>query len=89
MRKTQPRTLPKIKSEPAPKTTPDHDRALSRAEAAAMCGVSPDYLANMAVFGEGPPFRKVKPGKRGKVIYIRSEVLAWRDSLPTRSKKGR
>ena len=58
------------------------ERGLSRAEAAAVCGLNASYLANAAVFGLGPPFRKLKPGKRGRVIYIRSELLEWLRNLP-------
>lgn len=58
------------------------DQGLSRREAATLLGVQPSLLANWAVFGRGPAFRKLAPGKRGKVVYLRSEVLAWLKSRP-------
>jgi len=60
----------------------EEDQGLTRKQAAELCGLRPEHLANMAVFGQGPPFRKLKPGKRGKVVYLKSEVLAWLRSLP-------
>jgi len=58
------------------------DRGLTRKEVAEMTGLTIAYLANVALAGEGPPFRKCKAGKRGKVIYMESEVVAWLRGLP-------
>jgi len=54
------------------------DRALTRREAARMCGYSPKTLANLAVLNLGPPCRK----HRGRVLYLESEVGAWLRALP-------
>lgn len=61
---------------------PVPDRGLSRKEVARLTGLTVSYLANKAVAGQGPPFRKITPGRRGKVVYLESEVVAWLRSLP-------
>ena len=58
------------------------DRGLSRQQVAELTGLTTHHLANLGVANEGPPFRKHKLGKRGRVIYLESEVLAWLRALP-------
>jgi hypothetical protein len=54
------------------------DRALTRAQAAAMLGYQPKTLANFALLGQGPPMRK----HRARCLYLESELMAWLKSLP-------
>ena len=63
-----------MKSEPIQAT----DRALTRRQAADICGYSQQTLANLMVLREGPPVRK----HRRKCLYLESELLAWLRSLP-------
>jgi hypothetical protein len=66
-----------------PEMAQDADQGLTRAQAAELIGVTSHYLANVACRGEGPPFRKTKAGRHGKVLYIKSEVLEWLRSCPS------
>jgi hypothetical protein len=61
---------------------PTLDRGLSREQVAEMTGLTVHHLANLGVLDQGPPFRKHKAGKRGRVIYLQSEVIQWLRSLP-------
>lgn len=54
------------------------ERALTRKQAAEISTYSEKTLANLAVLGVGPPFRKY----RGKVIYLERELHAWLRNLP-------
>lgn len=47
------------------------------AEAAAMLRISKRTLERMRVDGTGPRYLKAGPGKRSRVLYRQSEVLAW------------
>ena len=49
---------------------------LTREEAAALLRVHVATLDRWHALGEGPP-RHPPRGKRGKVFYLRGEVLAW------------
>jgi hypothetical protein len=64
------------------KTAVIRDRGLSRQQVAELTGLRAHHLANLAVLNQGPPFRKHQAGKRGRVIYLESEVLAWLRALP-------
>jgi predicted DNA-binding transcriptional regulator AlpA len=46
-------------------------------EAAALLRVSRRTLERMRVEGTGPRFLKVGPGKRSRVLYRQSDLLAW------------
>jgi hypothetical protein len=46
---------------------------LDTADAAALAGTSPAYLANMRWLDRGPTYVK----RRGRVYYRRSTLLAW------------
>lgn len=54
-------------------------RFLSRSEAAARIGLSPNTLANLASQGKGPPFFKPTSanGKGGKTFYDPDELDRW------------
>ena len=49
-------------------------------EAAAMLRISRRTLERMRVDGTGPRYLKAGPGKRSRVLYRQSEVLAWLES---------
>ena len=60
----------------------DQDKeAMSESEVAAFLGYSVSTIQKMRRPGAyGPPFRKMNPNKsKSKVIYLRSEVIKWRD----------
>ena len=46
-------------------------------EAADLLRISRRTLERMRVDGTGPRYLKVGPGKRSRVLYRQSEVLAW------------
>ncbi|MEQ1718129.1 MAG: helix-turn-helix domain-containing protein, partial [Hyphomicrobium sp.] len=48
-----------------------------RAIAAELLRISRRTLERMRVDGTGPRYLKVGPGKRSRVLYRQSEVLAW------------
>jgi predicted DNA-binding transcriptional regulator AlpA len=50
---------------------------LISAEAADLLRISRRTLERMRVDGTGPRYLKVGPGKRSRVLYRQSEVLAW------------
>ncbi|MFT3797182.1 helix-turn-helix transcriptional regulator [Microbacterium sp.] len=58
-------------------TTTDPAEILTRAEVAELTRISLATLARWAGEGSGPKFRKAG----GRVLYRRSDVLAWLDSL--------
>jgi hypothetical protein len=67
---------------PVPEKAQTRERGLSRAEVAKITGLKPHHLANLALTGGGPPYRKLRPGKRGSCIYLESEVENWLRGLP-------
>ena len=64
--------------QPDKKATNGIGRVLSRRQAAELIDHSEKTLANWAVLGDGPPYRKA----RGRVLYIEAELLAWLQGLP-------
>jgi hypothetical protein len=53
------------------------DDWLTAREACGLARVAEKTLANWRSLGIGPPFKKLSPGKGGRVRYKRSDVLAW------------
>ena len=53
---------------------PAHEHAMDEGVAAEFIGSSPRTLQRWRGTGEGPPYHRL--GRR-KVIYFRSELLAW------------
>jgi predicted DNA-binding transcriptional regulator AlpA len=53
---------------------PAHEHAMNEVVAAEFIGSSPRTLQRWRGTGEGPPYHRL--GRR-KVIYFRSELLAW------------
>jgi hypothetical protein len=49
---------------------------MTRDEAAALLRVHAHTLARWRYTDEGPPFHQPR-GKRARVVYFRSELLAW------------
>jgi hypothetical protein len=49
---------------------------MMRGEAAALLRVHAHTLDRWRYTGEGPPWHQPR-GKRGRVVYLRSELLAW------------
>jgi predicted DNA-binding transcriptional regulator AlpA len=50
---------------------------LISSEAADLLRISRRTLERMRVEGTGPRYLKVGPGKRSRVLYRQSELLAW------------
>jgi predicted DNA-binding transcriptional regulator AlpA len=48
-------------------------------QAAQLLQLSPATLTTMRCRGHGPPYRKAS----SRVVYLRDEVIAWLDSIPT------
>ena len=71
----------KVETKTAP-TEFEHDRFLTREQAAQLIGFTGHHLANLALRDAGPPFHKHGTGRRGRVVYSRAELLAWVRSLP-------
>jgi hypothetical protein len=44
---------------------------------AKILGRSDGFFAQQRFTGTGPRFQKLGPGKRSRVVYRRSDVLAW------------
>lgn len=55
----------------------EDDVFFTRDEAAEFLRMNPRTLANLAVKGEGPPHWRSAYNRGGKVLYLRSELLAW------------
>ncbi|MFJ9440348.1 helix-turn-helix transcriptional regulator [Kitasatospora sp. NPDC101235] len=53
---------------------------LTEAEAARLAGFSPKTLRNWRYLGTGPKYRKLSPGRGGRIRYRRSDVEQWLDS---------
>lgn len=52
---------------------------LISSEAAGLMRISRRTLERMRVDGTGPRYIKAGPGKRSRVLYRQSELLAWLD----------
>lgn len=50
---------------------------LISAEAAAVLRLSKRTLERMRVDGTGPKYLKAGPGKRSRVLYRQSDLMAW------------
>ena len=50
---------------------------LTTIEVAEMLRISRRTLERMRVEGTGPPYLKVGPGKRSRVLYREQDVLGW------------
>jgi hypothetical protein len=57
-----------------------HGELIPPAEAAAMCGVKPKTMAQWRCLRIGPPYCKVGPGIRAKVMYPKASLEQWRES---------
>jgi hypothetical protein len=57
-----------------------HTPLLCRKEAADFLNVSDAYLERAAVFGYGPPFIKLGPGKFAGVRYRLPDLIQWTDA---------
>ena len=53
---------------------------LTTDEAARVLRLSPKTLERFRLEGQGPPFFKLGPGKRARVLYKRDELHAWVES---------
>jgi predicted DNA-binding transcriptional regulator AlpA len=53
------------------------DEWLKPQEAARLAKLSVSTLSDKRWKGTGPPFRKLTPGRGGRIRYRRSDVLAW------------
>jgi hypothetical protein len=53
------------------------DEWLTPSEAAKLAKLSVRTLSDRRWKKTGPPYRKLSPGKGGRVRYRRSDVLAW------------
>ncbi|MEV4865635.1 helix-turn-helix domain-containing protein [Streptomyces ossamyceticus] len=53
------------------------DEWLTPSEAAQLAKLSVRTLSDRRWKKTGPPYRKLSPGKGGRVRYRRSDVLAW------------
>lgn len=60
----------------APKT----DNYLTTEEAARVLRLSPKTLERFRLEGHGPPFFKLGPGKRARVLYKKDDLIAWIES---------
>jgi predicted DNA-binding transcriptional regulator AlpA len=60
-------------SKPLPLQSP----YLTTPEAAAFLRLSVRTLEDKRLDGTGPPYYKLGPGKRAKVLYIETELVAW------------
>lgn len=58
------------------RTLPVDPEVLEQEQLAAMLGVEISTLADWRRKGYGPPFARLK-GERGRVRYLRSDVIAW------------
>lgn len=47
---------------------------LTQSQAAAMCGLSPQALGNLALRGHGPTYKKLNHGAR---VYLDTDIQAW------------
>lgn len=49
---------------------------LDTQDAAKMCGLAPQTLANYRSMGKGPSYLKIG----GRIVYLLEDLIAWRDS---------
>ena len=61
------------------KPTPPELTFLTSVEAADLLRVSRRTLERMRIEGTGPRYLKVGPGKRSRVIYRQTDIIAWLD----------
>lgn len=55
------------------------DEWLTPSEAAKLAKLSVRTLSDRRWKKTGPPYRKLSPGKGGRIRYRRADVLAWLD----------
>ncbi|KAB1149248.1 helix-turn-helix domain-containing protein [Streptomyces luteolifulvus] len=55
----------------------DSEEWLTPTEAAKLAKLSVRTLSDKRWKKTGPPYRKLSPGKGGRIRYRRSDVLAW------------
>ncbi|MDX2943300.1 helix-turn-helix domain-containing protein [Streptomyces caniscabiei] len=55
----------------------EEDEWLTPSEAAKLAKLTVRTLSDRRWKKTGPPYRKLSPGKGGRVRYRRSDVLAW------------
>lgn len=53
---------------------------LTTEEAARFLRLSPKTLERFRLEGHGPPFFKLGPGKRARVLYKKDELVQWIES---------
>lgn len=58
------------------------DPMLTHAEAAKRLHVSSQTLYFWRSQEFGPNYKRVRPGRRGKVLYPLSEIVKWQKSIP-------
>lgn len=56
------------------------DRYLNETEVSELCGLNVEWLRRERWKKSGPPFIKVAPGKRGKVLYSENDIRGWLES---------
>lgn len=74
---TNARTLPAAKAEPGL----FDNELLNVTEAAKVLRLSNSTLERMRLDGTGPPFIKLGPSKRARVVYRRADIEAWLATL--------
>ena len=50
---------------------------LNQKQTAEIIGVSSSTLENWRKEGVGPEYKKIDNGKKGRVLYIKTSLLAW------------
>ena len=53
---------------------------ITEAQAAELLGIAPATLRRWRCVGRGPNFLKLSPSPRGRVRYLPSAVLQWREA---------
>lgn len=71
--------MPSLPPQPIPKDRPPSTMFLTTKETAELCRLSVRTLERYRVNGDGPMYTKAGPGKRARVVYRQSDVLAWLD----------
>ena len=56
------------------------DRYMDSDETHRFTGYSKQYLAQLRMVGEGPPYVKLGDGRQARVRYRLSEVVAWMEA---------
>jgi len=57
-----------------------HGELIPPAQAAELCGGKPKSLAQWRCLRIGPPYCKVGPGIRARVMYPKASLERWRES---------